>query len=83
MRAHVIVVMAPGLDDPAGCAQADEHVFVKAFISQMAVEALDEGILYRLAGLDVVPGDSVDGPAQHGTAGQLGSIVRGEAVPDT
>jgi len=33
MRAHVIVVVAPRLDDLAGFAQPDEHVFVEAFIA--------------------------------------------------
>src|ERR1700719_3447074 len=60
--------VSPGLGDLACFAQADEHVFVKTFISQPAVEALDESILDRLAGLDVVPGDSVDGRAQQRTA---------------
>ena len=44
MRTNVIVVVAPGLDDRARFVQADEHVFVKAFVSQPAVEALDESI---------------------------------------
>ncbi len=75
MRTNVIVVVAPGLDDHARFAQADEHVFVQAFIAQAAVEALDESILYGLAGLDVVPGNSVDRPAQDRDAGQLGAVV--------
>ena len=61
--------VSPGLDDLACFAQADEHVFVKTFISQPAVEALDQSILHRLAGMDVVPGDPIDGPAQRRTAG--------------
>ena len=69
MRAHVIVVVAPHLDDLAGFAQPDEHVFVEAFIAQPAVKGFDESILDRLAGLDVVPGNPVDGPAQHRAAG--------------
>ena len=75
MRAHVIVVVAPRLDELAGFAQPDEHVFVEAFIAQPAVKGFDESILYGLAGLDVVPGHSVNGPAQHGTAGKLRAIV--------
>ena len=63
MRTQVIVVVAPGLDNLARLAQADERVFVEAFISQPAVKGFDESILDRLAGLDVVPGDPVDGPA--------------------
>ena len=75
MRTHVIVIVAPGLDDLARFAQADEHVFVQAFIPQPAVEALDESILYRLAGLDVMPGHPIERPAQHRNAGQLGAVV--------
>ena len=64
MRTNVLVVVAPGLDDRARCAQADEHLFVKAFIAQPAVEALDESMLDWLAGLEVVPGHPVERPAQ-------------------
>ena len=80
MRTHVIVIVAPGFDIRARLVQADEHVLVQAFIAQAAVEALDECILDRLAGLDVVPGKPVDRPAQDRNAGQLSAVVRGEAV---
>jgi len=56
------LVLAPGLDDLARFAQADEQVFVKAFITQPTVETLDESILARLAELGVVPGDPVGPP---------------------
>ncbi len=54
MRTQVIVVVAPGLDNLACFVQADEHVFVEAFIAQPAVKGFDESILDRLAGLDIV-----------------------------
>ena len=65
MRTHVIVVVAPSLDNLACFVQPDEYVFVEAFIAQPAVKGFDESILDWLAGLDIVAGDSVDGPAQH------------------
>ena len=63
MRTHLIVIVAPCIDYLACFAQADEHVFVEAFIAQRAVKRFDESILDRLAGLDIVPGDLVDDPA--------------------
>lgn len=36
-------------------AETQEHVFVEAFVAKFADEALDEGVLHRLARLDVVP----------------------------
>ncbi len=50
-------------------------VFVKAFIPQLAVESFYESILYRLSGLDVVPSNSIDCPAQHRDTSQLGAVV--------
>ena len=45
-------------------------------IAQAAVEAFDEGVLHRLAGRDVMPGDLVIvGKAQDRCRGQLGTIV--------
>lgn len=42
----------------------------------MSVEAPGVGVLDRLAGLDVVPVDPLQGrPAQHGAAGEFCSIV--------
>lgn len=52
MRARAVVVMAPVADLFAGVPQRPEPVQVQAFIPELAVEALDEGILDRLAGLD-------------------------------
>jgi hypothetical protein len=52
------------------------NVFVQAFVPEPPIEALDEAVLHRLAGRDVVPLDA-DGlrPAQHGVRGQLGVVV--------
>jgi len=55
MGAAAVVILPPRLDDRARFRQAAKHVLVQAFVAQLAVEALDEGVLHRLAGLDVVP----------------------------
>ena len=52
-----IVVVSPGPDDLTGMAVIVKQVFVQAFIAQASVEALDEAVLHRLAGLDVMPFD--------------------------
>ena len=49
VRAHLVIVPAPFLDDPSGLSQAAKPVFVQTFVPELAVEALDEGILRRLA----------------------------------
>ena len=75
MRAQVVVVVAPCLDDRARFTEATEHVLVKALVAQLAVERFDEGILHGLARLDVVPRDPASCPAQHRTTGEFRPIV--------
>ena len=76
MGSDGVVVDPPGFDDPACLRERAEDVFVEAFVAQAAIEGLDEGILYRLAGRDVVPLDAgLFDPPQHGVAGQLGAVV--------
>jgi len=80
MRANVIVIVAPGLDNFACFVQADEHMFVEAFIAQPAVKGFDESVLHRFAGLDVVPSDPIDGPAQRRATSQFRAVVHQEGV---
>ncbi len=51
MRAHLVVVDAPVLDDPPCRGQRGEHVLVQALVAKLAVEALHEAVLHRLARL--------------------------------
>jgi hypothetical protein len=80
VRPDVVIVVPPRGDDLASFPETQEDVLIKALIAKFAVETLDESILDRLAGLDVVPGDPIDGPAQHRDTSQFSAIVRGEAV---
>ena len=51
-------------------------MLVQALVPQLAVEALHEAVLLRLARRDVVPFDAVVlGPLEHGISGELGSVV--------
>ena len=52
MRALGIVVGPPSRDLLACIAERAEPVRVQALIPELAIEALDEGVLDRLAGLD-------------------------------
>ena len=54
---HRIVIVLPSGQHEAGMGQRGEQRFVKAFVPQAAVEALDEAVLHRLAQSDVMPLD--------------------------
>lgn len=76
VRPQGVVVDAPGFDDLDGLLQGGEHTLVETLVAQAAVEALDEAILRRLAGRDVVPGDAVLLlPAQHRIRGEIAAVV--------
>ena len=60
MRPHVIIVVPPRGDDLASFPETQEDVLIEALIAKFAVEALDESVVHRFAGLDVVPGDPID-----------------------
>ena len=58
-----------------------EHFFTKAFIAQLAIEALDEAVLLRLAGCDIVPGDGgFVLPFEDGATGQFAAIVQAQRI---
>ncbi len=57
--------------------QRAKQRLVQQLVPEPSVEALDESVLARLPGGDVVPGDAAFvGPAQHGIGGQFGAVVR-------
>ncbi len=63
VRPAVVVVEPPRFDRLAGFGEREEDVLVEALVAQFAVERFDEGVLHRLAGVDVVPLQSPGGPA--------------------
>jgi hypothetical protein len=71
----MIVIVLPRIQHRADLGQRGEQRLVQQLVAQAGVEALDEGVLGRLAGGDVVPRDlDVLAPAQHRHAGQLGPV---------
>jgi len=81
VRAHVVVVDPPALDDDADLGQGAEDRLVQALVAELAVEAFDEAVLLRLARRDVAPVDAdAVGPFEHRPAGHLGSVVADDGV---
>lgn len=71
-----VVVELPPQECGSGLGEAGEQRLVQQLVPQAAVEALDEAILHRLAGRDVVPLDPRRAsPDQDGVGGQLAAIV--------
>src|SRR6266550_6204327 len=76
MRPHRVVIVLPDCQYFAGMGKGREQGLVEAFVPQPAVEALDERILLRLSGRDIMPLDAVLlRPAQHRHAGELGTVI--------
>jgi hypothetical protein len=56
--------------------QTIKHFFVEALVAKLAIEALDEAILHRFAGRDIVPGKpALILPFQDRPTGQFAAIV--------
>lgn len=76
MWTGLIVTGPPTSELDASLGQRREQRLVQQLIPQPAVEALDEGILRRLARRDVMPVDPGGiSPSQDGVAGEFGAVV--------
>jgi len=76
VRSDGVVVVLPDRQGLAGLGERSEEGLVEQLVAQSSVEALDEGILLRLARRDVMPFDlRLLRPAQDRHAGQLGAVV--------
>jgi hypothetical protein len=76
VRPLLVVVLVPRLDNGPGLGHRGEPVLVEALVPQLAVEALDEGVLHRLARLDEVqPHPSLVGPGIQRLPGKLWAVV--------
>lgn len=76
VRSDLVVVLAPDGDDLAGLGQGFEPVLIEAFIPELAVEALDVGVLSWLAWLnqDVLYASCLH-PGHEGSACELWAVV--------
>src|ERR1700722_9267019 len=76
MRSALIVVLAPSLDLAPRVGQVLKPVRVQALVAKAAVEAFDETVLRRLAGLNVDQSDAaLFGPREKATAGGIRAVV--------
>ena len=50
---ELVVILAPSFDQVSGFGEPEEKMFVQTLVTKFAVEAFDEGVLHRLAGLNV------------------------------
>lgn len=72
----MVVVGPPLVDFMSSIGQAQKPVLIEAAIAELAVEALDEGILCRLARLDEGQRDlPLTRPEEHRLAGQFGAVI--------
>ena len=73
VRPESVVVVFPVCESLAGMGQRTEQRLVQKFITEAAVEALNEGILRRLSWRDVVPCHAaILRPLEHSHAGEFG-----------
>lgn len=49
MRPRPVVVLPPAPNDGSRLGKAGEHILVRAFVATVAVDALNDGVLRRLA----------------------------------
>jgi hypothetical protein len=75
VRAQEVVIVAPVRDDLTRLGQIQESVLVQALVSESAVEAFDEGVLHRLARLDIVPSHPPRDPPQNGDTSQFAAVI--------
>ena len=76
MRPDVVVVLSPGVDDCSRIVNAGEPIEIEAVLTELAVEALDEGVLGRLAGLNEVQLDAAFlRPEEHRLTCQLRIVI--------
>lgn len=77
VRADLVVVQSPGLDDRDGLLARTEPFDGQALVSELSVEALVGAVLPGLARIVEHGGDTGAGdPFQDGLADELGAVVR-------
>ena len=78
VRPGGVVVVAPARDHGARLGQRREDLLIQALIPEAGVEALDESVLLRLAGGDVMPLDAGSvRPVEDRPRGELGPVASG------
>lgn len=76
MGSNLVVVLTPLMNFVPGLVQRPKPVLVEALVPEFAVQALDEGVLCGLSGLDEAEIDVVLlGPKEHGLTGEFAPVV--------
>src|SRR5215204_3020233 len=76
MRTPLVVIHPPLLAHTSRLFQTDEPVLAQALVAELPVEALDEGVLHRLARVDEAQGDAaLSRPLIHRLAHELRPVV--------
>lgn len=76
MRLVPVVVDPPFLDEAVNCCHAAEQVLVEAFVAEAAAQVLEEAVLGRLTGGNVVPLEAIVLlPLQERPRRQLGAVA--------
>lgn len=72
----MVVMLAPVLDGRTSVVETGEPVQVQAVVPELAIEALDKGVLRRFSRLDEVQFHTrLAGPDEHRLARQFGAVV--------
>ena len=73
MGSALVVVDEPRIDELLRLARRVKQIRVRDLLAKRAIEALDEGVLYGLSGLDVLQPDApLRRPLGEGLRGQAG-----------
>src|SRR6202040_3432718 len=76
MRTHLVVVPPPSFDDHLRLGTRTKPFEAQTLVAELAVEALRDAILPRLAGLDKCRADALrDDPRQQCLRHELGPVV--------
>ena len=80
MRSVSIVILPPGLHDPARIAESQEPVFVETFVAESAIETLTRAVLHGLSRIDETQVHvMLVCPLIQCLAGQFGAVVEHNA----
>ena len=81
MRPDMVVVFPPTINDGSGVLQTGEPVQIQAVVPELAVEALDKGVLRRLTRLNEVKlHTSLPGPEKHCLACKFRAVVTDQGL---
>ena len=84
MWTNLVVVAAPGFHDGLGLGAREEPLHAQALVAELAVEALADAILPRLARVDQRGLDAlVDDPLRQRAGDELGAVVGAQVARRT